>query len=121
MPGVAGKSGRKKRDVQTYTVNELLSATAVKAAQYLKDVMFRKATANWKLLRVAEFSIDHEIGKAKIKTEITGADGKALTLAQLILMVSGEEAAQFIKTVGSTTEIPKQAESLNEEAEDKEE
>lgn len=113
-------SGRKKRDKQTYTVQELLSATAVKAAQYLKDVMFRKAKASWPLLRIAEYSIDHEIGKAKIKAELTGAGGRPLTIAELIFLVSGAEAPQLIE--GKPAEqITQKAESLKVETETKEE
>lgn len=102
------------------TIYEVIHDASVDAINYLADVAKKTVSPNWARINVCEYLIDHEIGKARQKTELTGADGKALTLAQLILMVSGEQAAQVIE--GKAAEqITKEAESLKVETEAKEE
>lgn len=80
MTGVKGKSGRKKKVVELANCGLILTAAAPYAAKYLRDVIKGVIKRpSWARVEVAKFIIDHEIGKARQKTEITGAGGVPLT------------------------------------------
>jgi len=69
-----------------------LAAAAIPAARYLRGVIdgtIKKPS--WSKIDVCKYILDHELGKPRIKAEISGAGGVPLTWQALILLAEQAE------------------------------
>lgn len=96
-------SGRKTKVVELQATKQILSGLTYHCAVYLRDCMTKKKfRPSWAKLKVCEYVLDRELGKAKIMAEVTGEGGAPLTWQALVLLagqadqVEGEAKSQKI-------------------------
>jgi hypothetical protein len=78
--------GRKTKLQEIQDTREIMRGAAPHAAAYLRDVVKRKIKRpSSARIDVAKYIVDHQIGKAPQRHELTGVDGKPLTLLELCL------------------------------------
>jgi len=110
MAGTKGHSGRKRKVVELATCGQILAAAAIPTARYLRGVIDGTIKRpSWSRIEVAKFIIDHELGKARIKAEITGAGGVPTTWQELVLLAIAvrerEELAEQAEIEGEPPKI----------------
>ena len=104
MTGVKGKSGRKKKTVELANTAQILSGAAPHAARYLRDIATGKVTKpSWSKIDVAKYILDHELGKPRIKAELTGASGVPLDWRGILILAGIAEQAE---NEGEVPKIP---------------
>jgi hypothetical protein len=65
---------------------EIMRGAAPRAAAYIRDVVTTKVKRpSYIRVECAKYIVDHQIGKAPQRHELTGVDGKPLTLLELCL------------------------------------
>lgn len=70
----------------------IIRGAAPDAASYLRDIITGKVKRpSWIKFKVAEFIIEHEIGKPPQRHELTGAGGAPLTWPAIILLAEQAE------------------------------
>jgi hypothetical protein len=79
--------GIESRDTRT-----IIKAAAPHAAKYFLDIVLQRVKKpSWARIRVCEFIIEQEVGKARQRTELTGADGAPLNWQQLNILAEKAE------------------------------
>jgi hypothetical protein len=90
-------SGHKTKAELAGDTIQVLRASAPHAAKYLRDVILKRVKQpSWPRIDVCKFVIEHEIGKPRQKTELTGAGGTPLTWQAIIVLA--EQADQDNET-----------------------
>lgn len=92
-------SGRKSKKWHKAQAKYAMIECGQQAAGYLKAVMQGKIEPDWKLIDVAKFCLNHELGLPKQRTEVTGADGQPL-IPYPELVAIAMQAAQVREGLG---------------------
>ena len=92
--GGPGSGDRTKLEKVKDTI-AIIRGAAPDAAAYLRDIITGKVKRpSWARIRCCEFIIEHEIGKPRQKTELTGAGGIPLDWRALVLLAEKREGGR---------------------------
>lgn len=86
-------SGRRTRLAEMKEAKTIIQDTAPVAARYLQSIIEgTEKRPSWPRIECCKYVVDQALGRAKVRTELTGAGGTPLTWQAVILLA--EEADQ---------------------------
>ena len=95
MAGVKGKSGRKPKSWRKAAVKYAMSRSAGEFAGYILAIATGKIAIkdiDWRMVDLAKFTINHELGLPTAKAEITGKDGQPLIPYDQLIILAAKAA-----------------------------
>jgi hypothetical protein len=97
-------SGRPKAIDTIRNSAQIMHETAPHAARYIRDAILGKIRQpSWAKINLCEYVLDHELGKARVKTEITGVGGTPLNWQMVVLLAKEAEDTGIITSAEQQT------------------